>query len=131
MINCVLSNNTVVNCNSYSFAINTDANHSGNTAQNNIFYGAQAAGVTNGWTTDHNCWFNSPQGPYAGTGDVNSDPLFVTAPGPFVAADYKVTAGSPCRNAGANLHSTITDDYGTVGSSTTRPNAAFTIGAWQ
>lgn len=131
MINCILSCNTVVNCNAYSFAINTDPNHSGNTAQNNIFYGAPAAGVTNGWTTNHNDWFNSDPGPYSGTGDITSDPSFVVAPGSFVGAEYQLNAGSPCRGAGANLHSTITDDFGTVGSSTGRPNSAFTMGAWE
>jgi hypothetical protein len=42
--------------------------------------------------------YSDVQGGWAGTGNINTDPLFLNAP----AGDYGISSSSPCKNAGLN-----------------------------
>lgn len=54
----------------------------------------------------YNCWYNALQ-TQSGTGDVTSDPLFNDA----ANDDFRLTASSPCINAGTNLGSPYSTGY--------------------
>lgn len=111
--NTKVTNNTFYHSVDEIIRIDTDA-HSNNVVENNIFdqTGSPApryAGTT-GTTYRNNLWYGGSAGPAAGTGDVYGDPQFVK-PGTFVAADYRLRAGSPAISAGANTLSLVSTDH--------------------
>jgi chitodextrinase len=111
--NTKVVNNTFYRTVDEIIRIDDDA-HSNNVVENNIFdqTGSPApryAG-TSGTTYRNNLWYGGSAGPAAGAGDVYGDPLFVNR-GTFVAADYRLRAGSPAISAGANTLSLVPTDH--------------------
>lgn len=94
--------------------------------ENNIVHTANTAVVPGPATVDHQDCFNSG-GTCTGTGTITTDPQYVSTTAPYVDTNFKLQSGSAANSAGANLFSTFTNDY----FATTRPNGAFTIGAFQ
>lgn len=129
MQNNIIVNNTFINNSGSCILFESDSGNSGNVVENNIMYGSNPSGVTAGYSYNHNCWFSSTAGSFAGTGDVNANPSFTGTAGADTATAYQLNSGSPCKNAGLNLTSSaVTVDYG----NNARPSSGnFTIGAWQ
>ena len=100
-----------------------NSNSSGTIAlTNDVVYGATSGEIVN----DPNSISNATathcdvQGGYAGTGNINADPLFVYPP-----ADLHLKPGSPCLGAGTSTGAPATDKDGN-----TRPNPP-SIGAYE
>ena len=123
IINCVIASNTANSGGGVYSNIGTMTNCTvtGNTAgsgggfytvryastvTNCIFYGDTGGEISvliDGGNLDH-C---NVQGGYPGVGNINADPLFVSAPG-----DLHLRAGSPCIGAGAFHYGLTTDKDG-------------------
>jgi Bacterial Ig domain len=97
--------------------------------ENNIFDDCTTQGSSFGiGTASFNNYFNTGTScPGSETGTICTNPLFVSTATPYVDSNFKIQSGSGARAAGANLHSTFTNDY----FSDVRPNSAFDIGADQ
>jgi parallel beta-helix repeat protein len=96
--NHTLRNNTIYNCSGY---ILEGAATAGNLYENNIFW--QLNGIDNTTVATYN--YNDYWGTLTGTGNINSDPLFVNA----VGADFHLShiatgqgSDSPCKDAGSD-----------------------------
>lgn len=78
------------------------------TFRNNIVHtgGNISLGTGATLTASYNCWYNCLQ-TASGTGDVTSDPLFNNLAG----RDFRLTASSPCINAGTNLGDPYSTGY--------------------
>ncbi len=115
--NSLIANNTFVNATNIAIYIDPSPGHSGNTYANNIVYEnvtgrTLVAGTNSGATFSHNNWFGGSAGYFAGAGDVNADPQFVTS-GMVAATDYVLQPiTSPCRGAGIPLSQVTTDYFG-------------------
>jgi|GEM_PF-2193901 len=105
MYNCDSFNSTLTNC---SFANNSAASYGGGmynltsdpTLANCILWGDTASSgseIYNDIGTP-SVTYSNIQGGYAGTGNINQDPLFVNATG----GDFHLQPTSPCINAGTN-----------------------------
>jgi parallel beta-helix repeat protein len=79
------------------------------TVVNTIFWGNSAStnneiNLSNGGTV--NATYSDIQGGWAGTGNIDADPLFVNQrpafEAPTTAGDYHITSGSPCIDTGTN-----------------------------
>lgn len=116
-INCVLTGNTAgaggaavggsfVNCTFTGNAGDEGPALVGGVALNCIFWhntGSQAGPVYQSTVT-----YSDVQGGYAGSGNINSDPLLITMPD----GNLVLGAGSPCIDAGSNaLPPSVTRDY--------------------
>jgi len=131
VINCIISDNTVVwhgggiDCRVNSSPSIINCTITGNTAS------GSGGGIrcNDSSPTVTNCilWDNSPtelhvdsgsptlsycdiQGGYAGTGNINADPLFVDC----ASADYRLEGGSPCVDAGTSDGTPTQDKEGTA-----------------
>jgi len=91
---------------------------SGTTLTNCIIWGNSSPSLTGSPTVT----YSDIEGGYTGTGNINSDPLFVSAQGagsaPFIDGDYTLQSSSPAINSGipdtAGLHVGNTDLAGTA-----------------
>ena len=91
------------------------------TLTNDIVYGDTVSEIDNEGTTAPVITFSDIQGGYAGTGNINADPLFVNA----VGGDFHLKLGSPCLGAGTSVGAPATDKDGVV-----RPSPP-SIGAYE
>ena len=67
--------------------------------RNNILYKTYGSVADYGQIHTHNCYYGGVSTSYSyGTGEFNSNPLFVN----YGGEDYHLQSGSPCRNAGTN-----------------------------
>lgn len=108
-------NNTIIGADNGIEVNDLDADHStdldvrNNLVANNRGYGLNLAASNTITTWGYNCWYNNTSGTLngkaAGTGDVTDNPLFVNAAG----GDFRLTAASPCRDAGVDVG--LTTDY--------------------
>jgi len=122
LINCTLTANTASNGNGGGiYNYNT---HAGTIILiNDIAYGDTGGEVAN---LNNDNFYLVPvnhcdvQGGYSGTGNIDADPLFVSAP-----ADLHLQSGSPCLGAGTSAGAPATDKDGS-----TRPNPP-SIGAYE
>jgi hypothetical protein len=64
--------------------------------------------VFNGSTASTPMTYSNVQGGWPGTGNINSDPIFVDA----ANNDYTLQTSSPCRDAGVHLNPSLPDDVG-------------------
>ena len=113
LVNCTLLNDTAS-----SAVVYNDASAGGSLRLvNDLLYGNPGTEVTGSNVTATNC---DIQGGYAGTGNLNADPLFVSSPN-----DLHLQAGSPCLGAGtaSGAPTTTLDGY-------TRPSPP-SIGAYE
>jgi parallel beta-helix repeat protein len=130
--NTVIANNTFYKATGTLLLIQKDAGHTNTLIANNIFYQTGGGAMTNltansGLRFDHNLWYGGSAGAAAGTGDVNADPKLLN-PGTTTDVDYKLQAGSPAIDAGAQLIKSVPNDY--AGSS--RPlGKRYDIGAYE
>ncbi|HEX8153967.1 MAG TPA: right-handed parallel beta-helix repeat-containing protein [Thermoanaerobaculia bacterium] len=115
--NTVIANNAFYKSTDVLLYIPTDSNNVSDTTTvaNNIFYcrtgqnyaWAPATGIT--YLTNN--WYGGNANTHkAGTNDVMSDPLLVSAGGGDIN-DYKLTSTSPCINAGTTLSTAVPADY--------------------
>jgi len=95
---------------------------------NNIISTSHQAISAGVGTEDHNDCFNNTTGTCAGTGDITTDPQFISTAAPPTAAGFKLQAASAAKGAGVNFFSTFTDDY--FGANN-RPNLTFTMGMFE
>jgi parallel beta-helix repeat protein len=130
--NFVIANNTFYKATSTMLSIDNDAGHTNTLIANNIFYQTGSGAMTNvtansGLRFQKNLWYGGSAGAAAGTGDVNAEPKLLN-PGTTRDVDYKLQAGSPAIDAGAQLIKSVPNDY--AGSS--RPlGRGYDIGAYE
>jgi len=58
--------------------------------------------IYNYYSSDPNITYSNVQGGYAGTGNINADPLFIRNPGPGDFGDLRLQVDSPCIDTGDN-----------------------------
>ncbi len=130
--NFVIANNTFYKATSTMLSIDNDAGHRNTLIANNIFYQTGGGAMTNltansGLRFQKNLWYGGSAGAAAGIGDVNADPKLFN-PGTTTDVDYKLQAGSPAIDTGAQIIKSVPNDYG--GSS--RPlGKGYDIGAYE
>lgn len=135
--NCVFSGNTatrdavtvlnfgtltMTNCTSTQNTSGYSAIYNGGTTtlENDLFFNDVATGAPELWGKAATANYCDITGGYAGTGNLNADPLFTNAP-----SDLHLTPGSPCQGAGtaSGAPTTTIDGH-------TRPNPP-SIGAYE
>ncbi len=136
-------NSTIINCTmtaNQRYAIEFDGSGSGSILTNCILWNDSVAHRLTGSGSVGEVGFNAAganvtlshcdvQGGYAGTGNINADPLFVRNPNlsatPPDYGDLHLRPGSPCLGAGTAMGAPTTDKDGTL-----RPNPP-SIGAYE
>ncbi|HUW83046.1 MAG TPA: right-handed parallel beta-helix repeat-containing protein [Phycisphaerae bacterium] len=112
MYNQDTSNPTVTHC---TFSGNTASSDGGGmysenncspTVTNCVFWNDTPNEIYNDGTSSPVVTYSDVQGAYAGTGNINDDPLFADAG----SGDYHLTFGSPCINAGDNAAAVVFAD---------------------
>jgi hypothetical protein len=86
-------NSTIANNGSYGIALFSNPN----TIANSIVYGNPTGAIFLGISGIATVSYSDVQGGYAGTGNINANPIFVNAP-----ADLRLGSGSPAVDAGNN-----------------------------
>jgi parallel beta-helix repeat protein len=112
--NTLIAHNTCLDGSLSVLGIEADAGHAGTIVVNNLFRQTLpgvplVSVVNNGILFHHNAWSGGSPGLAAGIGDVLADPLLAN-PGGLADTDYRLQAGSPCRQAAADL-AEVADDY--------------------
>jgi hypothetical protein len=114
--NTLIAHNTCLDGSLAVLGIEADAGHAGTVVANNLFRQTLpgvplVSAVNNGITYHHNAWSGGSPGTAAGPGDVLGDPL-LAKPGGLADTDYRLQAGSPCREAAADLLEVVDDYWG-------------------
>lgn len=92
-------NNTISNCQYGVLLTSLFTTSTLITVSNNIIINSSNTAFTPSTVTqsDFNCFYNNPVNVYPGTGNINSNPMFVNQAG----GDLSLQSGSPCIDAGS------------------------------